>query len=457
MARRSFFKIRIGDHCGPGPMANFRALSAGARRRRRVPGTLSRHAENHSPARRRDQGRRAPGEGRRRAARRRRHRALHRPLPQGSHRRPRRHPAARTRSAPVLPARARRPPRGRAQEHRRAGQADARAARRDRRRADQAGAGRPLPALQAEAPHQGPDRARGRHRAAGRQAVRRPDAGPARRGRRPSSSRPTTAWTSRPCTRCSTACATSSPSAGPRTPRWCSALREWLWAEGLLQVQPDGRARTRTTPTSPSSATTSTTTSRSAACPRTARWRCSAAARWRSSTPSWCCRWSPSRASPRIAEGKIALHLGWSHAGRAADDLIRKCVAWTWRVKLSLSPRARPVHAPARRGREGRDQGLRRQPARPAAGRAGRPARGDGPGPGHPHRRARWRWSMPPASWSRPHTVYPHEPRKDWEGSLHTLGKLVREARREPDRDRQRHREPRDRQAGRRPDQALPR
>ena len=35
-----------------------------------------------------------------------------------------------------------------------------------------------------------------------------------------------------------------------------------------------------------------------------------------------------------LAEGRIALHLGWSHQGRAADDLLRKCVAWTWRVKL---------------------------------------------------------------------------------------------------------------------------
>ncbi len=42
-------------------------------------------------------------------------------------------------------------------------------------------------------------------------------------------------------------------------------------------------------------------------------------------------------AVPTLAEGKIALHLGWSHQGRAADDLLRKCVAWTWRVKLSLS------------------------------------------------------------------------------------------------------------------------
>ncbi|MEY4538183.1 MAG: hypothetical protein RL171_2334 [Pseudomonadota bacterium] len=38
-----------------------------------------------------------------------------------------------------------------------------------------------------------------------------------------------------------------------------------------------------------------------------------------------------------LAEARIALHLGWSHLSRAGDDLIRKCVAWTWRVKLSLS------------------------------------------------------------------------------------------------------------------------
>ena len=38
-----------------------------------------------------------------------------------------------------------------------------------------------------------------------------------------------------------------------------------------------------------------------------------------------------------LAEGRIALHLGWRHQGRPADDLLRKCVAWAWRVKLSLS------------------------------------------------------------------------------------------------------------------------
>ena len=42
----------------------------------------------------------------------------------------------------------------------------------------------------------------------------------------------------------------------------------------------------------------------------------------------------------------------------------------------------------------------------------------------------------------------------DWEGSLHALGRLCAHARRQPDRHRQRHRQPRDRQAGGRPDQA---
>ena len=50
-----------------------------------------------------------------------------------------------------------------------------------------------------------------------------------------------------------------------------------------------------------------------------------------------------------LAEGKIAIHLGWNHKARAADDLLRKCVAWTWRVKQPVAG-ARPVHALARRG-----------------------------------------------------------------------------------------------------------
>ncbi len=45
----------------------------------------------------------------------------------------------------------------------------------------------------------------------------------------------------------------------------------------------------------------------------------------------------PEPGQPSLAEGKLAGLLGWRHSGRAADDLLRKCVAWTWRVKLSMS------------------------------------------------------------------------------------------------------------------------
>jgi len=40
---------------------------------------------------------------------------------------------------------------------------------------------------------------------------------------------------------------------------------------------------------------------------------------------------------PSIAEGHLARLLNWSHQQRAADDLIRKSLSWTWKVKLSLS------------------------------------------------------------------------------------------------------------------------
>ena len=140
------------------------------------------HAADRSAVGRRNQSHRIPGPRRGGAARWRGHRALHRALPQGGDRRPGRCAAARAGSAPGLPARAGRPPRGRSEKHRRAGQADRRIARRHCCCSNEAGVGGHLPALQAKAPHQGPDCPRVRHRAAGRQAAGRPHAGPARRG-----------------------------------------------------------------------------------------------------------------------------------------------------------------------------------------------------------------------------------------------------------------------------------
>jgi uncharacterized protein len=152
---------------------------------------------------------------------------------------------------------------------------------------------------------------------------------------------------------------------------------------------------------------------------------------------------------PTLAEGRIAGHLGWRHAGmkparpdhaeplrgvassaslgapvRAGDELIRKTIAWTWKVKLSLSLE-RDLFARLREEAETvaikvfgdnlRDLLL----AAPAGKRV---VMGLDPG---------IRTGVKVAVVSDTgkvldtHTVYPHEPRCDWEGSLHALGRLV--------------------------------
>jgi len=124
-----------------------------------------------------------------------------------------------------------------------------------------------------------------------------------------------------------------------------------------------------------------------------------------------------------LAEGRIALHLGWSHQGRASDDLIRKCVAWTWRVKLSLSTE-RDLFARLREEAEAvaikvfadnlRDL-LLAAPAGPKA------VMGLDPGI-----RTGVKVAVVDATGKLVDTatVYPHEPRRDWDGSLFTLAKL---------------------------------
>jgi uncharacterized protein len=131
----------------------------------------------------------------------------------------------------------------------------------------------------------------------------------------------------------------------------------------------------------------------------------------------------PEPGKPSLAEGRIALHLGWSHAGRPADDLIRRCVAWTWRVKLSLSTE-RDLFTRLREDAEKvaikvfadnlRDLLL----AAPAGPRV---VLGLDPGI-----RTGVKVAVVDATGKlvETATVFPHEPRRDWDGSLHTLGKL---------------------------------
>jgi uncharacterized protein len=126
---------------------------------------------------------------------------------------------------------------------------------------------------------------------------------------------------------------------------------------------------------------------------------------------------------PSLAEGRIARHLGWSHDKRPSDDLIRKSVAWTWKVKLSLSLE-RDLFTRLRESAEATAikvfaENLRDLLLAAPAGK--RVVMGLDPG---------IRTGVKVAIVSDTgkvlgtSTVYPHEPRNDWEGSLHTLGKL---------------------------------
>ncbi|HOY36843.1 MAG TPA: Tex family protein, partial [Piscinibacter sp.] len=127
---------------------------------------------------------------------------------------------------------------------------------------------------------------------------------------------------------------------------------------------------------------------------------------------------------PTLAEGRIAVHLGWRHAKRPGDELIRKTIAWTWKVKLSLSLE-RDLFSRLREEAEKiaikvfaenlRDLLL----AAPAGPRV---VMGLDPGI-----RTGCKVAIVDATGKvlDTSTVYPHEPRCDWEGSLHTLGRLV--------------------------------
>ncbi|MFN9708301.1 MAG: Tex family protein [Burkholderiales bacterium] len=132
---------------------------------------------------------------------------------------------------------------------------------------------------------------------------------------------------------------------------------------------------------------------------------------------------SPEGAALNPAESRIAVHLGWHHAGRAADDFPRKCISWAWKVKLSLSLE-RDLFSRLREEAEAvaikvfaenlRDLLL----AAPAGPRV---VMGLDPGI-----RTGCKVAVVDATGKMlaTSTVYPHEPRNDWEGSLHTLARL---------------------------------
>ncbi len=124
-----------------------------------------------------------------------------------------------------------------------------------------------------------------------------------------------------------------------------------------------------------------------------------------------------------LAIGRIAGHLKWQHKQRAGDDFLRLCIDWTWKVKLSLSCERDLLT----RLRESADKVaikvfadnlrdlLLAAPAGP------RVVMGLDPGI-----RTGVKVAVVDATSKlvATHTVYPHEPRRDWEGALHTLAQL---------------------------------
>ncbi len=200
-------------------------------------------------------------------------------------------------------------------------------------------------------------------------------------------------------------------------------LREWLWAEGLLQSKlVDGKDGTHADAAKFRDYFDYAEPVRTVPSHR-------ALAVFRGRTQEWLdakliLDEEVVPGQPTLAEGRIAQHLGWRHSKRAADELIRKTIAWTWKVKLSLSLE-RDLFGRLREEAEGvaikvfadnlRDLLL----AAPAGKRV---VMGLDPG---------IRTGVKVAVVSDTGkvldtaTVYPHEPRLDWEGSLHVLGRLV--------------------------------
>ena len=132
---------------------------------------------------------------------------------------------------------------------------------------------------------------------------------------------------------------------------------------------------------------------------------------------------APAPGALTVCEGLVASQVQWSHQARAADDWLKRVVSWTWKVKLAPALE-RDLFARLRESAEEvaikvfgdnvRDLLL----AAPAGNKV---VMGLDPGI-----RTGVKVAVVDATGKvvATHTVYPHEPRKDWDGSLHTLRKL---------------------------------
>ena len=206
-------------------------------------------------------------------------------------------------------------------------------------------------------------------------------------------------------------------------------LREWLWREGLLQSKlADGMA-----PELPDNAKFRDYFDYAEPIHRVPSHRALAVFRARALNildaklvlPEGAAPPGAAPAAPAVslAEGRIAVYLGWRHCARPGDELIRKSIAWTWKVKLSLSLE-RDLFARLREAAEATAIGVFAENLRDlllAAPAGPRVVMGLDPGI-----RTGVKVAVVSATGKvlATHTVYPHEPRRDWEGALHALAQL---------------------------------
>ncbi len=132
---------------------------------------------------------------------------------------------------------------------------------------------------------------------------------------------------------------------------------------------------------------------------------------------------APGASASVLAEVRIAQHVGWRHQGRPADDFLGKCVTWAWRVKLSLSIE-RDLFSRLREAAQATAISIFADNVRDlllAAPAGPRVVLGLDPGI-----RTGVKVAVVDCNGKLVDTatVFPHEPRKDWDGALHQLRQL---------------------------------
>ncbi len=205
-------------------------------------------------------------------------------------------------------------------------------------------------------------------------------------------------------------------------PALVGPLREWLWNCGVLRsVVRDGRQQ--------QGANFQDYFDYSEAIARVPSHRALAVLRGRAQEVLDVTLELPEASTPaaplHAAQQRIAAHVGWAHAGRAADDWLQRCVQWAWRVKLSLSLE-RELFARLREQAEAQAIavfGANLRDLLLAAPAGARTVMGLDPGI-----RTGVKVAVTDATGKvlETATVYPHEPRRDWDGSLQQLAGLCR-------------------------------